>query len=116
MRITLISTPTRTYTPNVDMPIGIMWLASFLEQHDHEVIIIDGARLREGPKELAIQAMKTDPELIGIGGIITAYKFIIELTKELKTQNPKIPLVLGAQVVINNLQNCFSGQGKGTPS
>lgn len=31
MRITLISTPTRTYTYNYMMPLGVMYLASYLD-------------------------------------------------------------------------------------
>jgi len=48
-----------------------------------------------------------DPQLIGVGGIITAYGYIIQLTHDLRKSMPRTPIVLGGQVAINNDANCF---------
>jgi len=89
------------------MPTGIMWLAAWLEKHGYQVEILDGARLREAPEKLAERARQAQADLIGISGIITSYAYIISLSHALKKNMPETPIVLGAQVVINNLINCF---------
>lgn len=107
MRVVLLSTPTRTYVPNYIVPTGIMSLAAWLEKHGHQVKIVDAAALRESPEQIAARVRELDPELIGIGGIITAYSYIIPLTHDLKKLMPRVPIVLGGQIVINNVELCY---------
>ncbi|MCZ7635921.1 MAG: hypothetical protein M5U12_07715 [Verrucomicrobia bacterium] len=45
--------------------------------------------------------------LIGIGGIITAYSYIISLSNDIRQAMPNIPIVLGVEVAINNIENCY---------
>lgn len=107
MHVLLISTPTRTRLPNQFPPLGMMYLAAFLEKHGHKATIIDNAKERP-PAIRTIERIKAcQPDLIGISGIITAYSYIIKLSHALKGALPEIPIVLGGQVVVNNLQNCF---------
>lgn len=107
MRIVLLSTPTRVYAPNYIVPTGIMSIAAYLEQKGHEVRIVDAAALREPNAQIVRRVQEFDPQLIGVGGIITAYGYIIKLTHELRKAMPRIPIVLGGQVAINNDANCF---------
>jgi len=108
MRITLISTPTRTQVPNYIVPTGIISLAAYLLELGHEVAVIDAAALREPNDSIIARIRETQPELIGIGGIITAYGYIIDLSRDLKLALPNTPVVLGGQIAINNIENCFS--------
>ncbi len=107
MHIVLVSTPSRTQVPQQVLPMGIMWLASYLEEHGHKVTIVDSGQERLPLEETAEKIARAKPDLIGVGGIITAYSNIINLTEIIKRTLPDVPLVLGGQVVINNLQNCF---------
>lgn len=107
MRVVLLSTPTRTYTPNYIVPTGIMSLAAWLEKNGHEVKIVDAAALRESNDKIVARVREFDPQLIGVGGIITAYSYIIKLTHDLRKAMPQIPIVLGGQVVINNVDMCY---------
>lgn len=107
MRIVLLSTPTRVYTPNYIVPTGIMSIAAYLEKNGHEVRIVDAAALREPNEQIVRRVAEFDPQVVGIGGIITAYAYIIELSKDLRRAMPRVPIVLGGQVAINNLENCF---------
>ncbi len=107
MRIVLLSTPTRVYTPNYIVPTGIISIAAYLEQCGHEVRVVDAAALRESNESIVRRVAEFEPHVIGIGGIITAYAYIIPLTHDLKKALPKTPIVLGGQVSINNDQNCF---------
>lgn len=107
MRVVLLSTPTRTYTPNYIVPTGVMSLAAWLEKNGHEVKIVDAAALREPNDKIVARVKEFQPELIGVGGIITAYSYIIRLTHDLKAAMPQVPIVLGGQVVINNVDMCY---------
>lgn len=107
MRVVLLSTPTRTYAPNYIVPTGIMSLAAWLEKHGHQVKIVDAAALRESNDKIIERVKEFNPDLVGVGGIITAYSYIIALTHDIKAALPKVPIVLGGQVVINNVDLCY---------
>lgn len=107
MRVVLLSTPTRIYVPNYIIPTGIISLAAYLESCGHEVKVVDAAALREPNDRIVRRVTEFGPDLIGIGGIITAYAYIISISKDLKRALPRIPIVVGGQVVINNVKNCF---------
>jgi anaerobic magnesium-protoporphyrin IX monomethyl ester cyclase len=107
MRVVLLSTPTRVYTPNYIVPTGIISIAAYLEQCGHEVHVVDAAALREDNASIVRRVADFNPHLIGVGGIITAYAYIISLTHDLKKALPRVPIVLGGQVSINNEKNCF---------
>jgi radical SAM superfamily enzyme YgiQ (UPF0313 family) len=107
MRIVLLSTPTRVYTPNYIVPTGIISLAAYLEKCGHDVRVVDAAALREPNERIVRRVQEFDPQLVGVGGIITAYGYIISLTQDLRRAMPRMPIVLGGQVAINNVDNCF---------
>ena len=107
MRVALLSTPTRIYAPNYIIPTGIISLAAYLQQCGHEVRVVDAAALREPNDNIVARVADFQPDLIGVGGIITAYAYIIGITRDLRRALPKVPVVLGGQVAINNEKNCF---------
>jgi radical SAM superfamily enzyme YgiQ (UPF0313 family) len=99
MKIVLISAPSRTNMPAFTLPFNVMYLASYLiENTPHEVTIIDAAKLRPSPSELAQMVKRENPNLIGIGGIITTFKYIREATREMRNQLKGVPIVIGGQV------------------
>ena len=108
VRIVLITTPTRTRKVNFMIPNGIIALAAYMEQCGHEVRIVDAALLREAYEDIARRVVEFEPDMVGVGGIITAYAYIIGLTAELRRVMPDVPIILGGPVVINNVRNCFT--------
>lgn len=107
MRIVFVSTPTRLERPNPVPPAGILALAAYMEKLGHQVRVIDAAHLRPTHLATAKQAAEFLPDIIGVGGIITSYSYIIGLTQVLKRELPAVPIVLGGPVVINNTRRCF---------
>ncbi|MCL4723020.1 MAG: B12-binding domain-containing radical SAM protein [Anaerolineae bacterium] len=107
MRIVLISTPSRTSVPNYIIPNGIISLAAYMEEQGHEVKVVDAAALREPNGQIITRVAEFRPDLIGIGGIITAYSYIISLSNDIRQAMPSIPILLGGQVAINNIENCY---------
>lgn len=107
MRVVLISTPTRLEMPNEVPPTGILSMTAYLESLGHSVRVIDAAHRRPDHHTTAREAAEFQPDLIGVGGIITSYSYIIGLTQVLKQVCPAVPIVLGGQVVINTTRLCF---------
>jgi len=106
MRVALIYTPARPSVQNYFPPLGLMYLASFLEQYGYDVKIVDNARNRD--IEWAISECESfRPDLIGVGGIITAYRHVLPLVNRLKEKFGHIPVVIGGQVVTDNDHNLF---------
>lgn len=114
MKVAFISTPIRTSNARIDknttMPLGIMYLASYLEKLGHQVKIIDTARTR------SIDITKKEifdfkPELIGVSGIITAFKFTKTMVSELKSEFPDIPIVIGGHIVLDNYETLLLKTG-----
>lgn len=106
MKVALIYTPARPSLENYFPPLGLMYLAAFLEKGGHEVVIIDNAKTRSIDWAIA-ECEKFNPDLIGVGGIITAYRHVLPLVNRLKERFSKIPVVIGGQVVTDNDHNLF---------
>ncbi len=107
MKVALIYTPARPSVPNYFPPIGLMYIAAHLENNGFEVKLIDNAKERN--IEWVVETCREfKPDVIGIGGIITAYQHILQMTGELKRAFPDIPLVVGGQVVTGNDHNLFA--------
>ncbi len=107
-KILFLSTPTRTYTPNSMIPAGVIQLAAFLREKGYCVDVLDIAHLRSSFKEVNGKIDNFKPDLIAVSGIITAYSYVVSLTRSLRTGNPSIPIVLGGQIVASNIDNCFA--------
>lgn len=104
MRIALISTPTRTEVPNSYPPMGCLYIASYLKSlpNNYEVTIFDEAKNRNSVKDIISELSDNSPDIIGISGIITAYKYIIELVPHLKNAFPNIPIVVGGHITLGD--------------
>ena len=111
MKIALISTPTRTYTYNYMMPLGIMYLASYLGQAGHNVKIYDVAKTRQANDITINELSEFKPDLIGISGIITAFRFVKKLVADLKKDLPNIPIVIGGHIVLDNYDMLLTNIG-----
>ena len=111
MKIALLSTPTRTSQPNTVPPLGILYLSSVLTESGHDTKIIDIAKTRQ-PNETTIDELREyQPDLIAVSGIITAYKFIHVLVRDLKKHLPRIPIVVGGHVALENVDLLLKSVG-----
>lgn len=93
MNLTLINPRYKVWSPNVWIPIGLAYIASSLEKADHKVKIIDMNAFKISDKDIIKKINDTDA--IGIGGMITEYPKIIDLTNLFKENIPDIPVILG---------------------
>ena len=98
MKIVLVSYPTRLDSPPYTLPFNLMYLATWLRENGHNPVIIDGGMLRIHTDELAKLVEKENPDLIGIGGIITGFSYLKKATKAIKKLLGDIPIVIGGQI------------------
>ena len=113
LRVLLINPPIREWSyPNI-MPIGQGYVAAIAAMDGHHVDILDLNAQRGEPikdntsedvfsrwvvKEVVEKLGKQKPDVIGIGGIITQYSRIKQITQICKQVYPDVPIVLGGGI------------------
>jgi radical SAM superfamily enzyme YgiQ (UPF0313 family) len=98
MKILLINPPIREWAkPNI-LPLGLGYVASSLRNSGHEVEVMDinAHRFSVSKVEENIRAAKFD--LVGIGGIVTVYRYVKWLIGLLKKYHPTKKIVIGGSV------------------
>lgn len=108
MRVALVNTPASRFEKSRVAPTGILALAAWLERHGHEVRIVDAAATRAPNDSVVRDIAEFEPGLVGFGALVTAYRYVIDLTRDVRKALPRTPQVLGGQVAINNVANCFT--------
>lgn len=100
MKILLVNPPIRENAPPVNIPIGLGTIASVLINEGHEVNILDiNARRLSHAETLKSLDLNDKYDVIGIGGLITTYKFLKYLIPEIKKRNPRTKIILGGGIV-----------------
>ena len=111
LRFLLINPPIREWSyPNIE-PIGLAYIASIAIMDGHKVSILDLNALRKKPIDDMIQyevemyklieqsVTEFEPDVIGIGGIITQYAKIKKILHMCKTIKPKCITILGGGIL-----------------
>ena len=108
LRVLLINPPIREWSyPNI-MPIGQGYIGAVAVMDGHVVDVLDLNAERRRPveeaedkfskwveKKVVERLEKEKPDVIGIGGIITQYSRIRQITQICKQVHPDVPIVLG---------------------
>src|SRR3990167_1071130 len=121
MRVLLVI-PTFRYTTEYpaflsfsDFPSGFGYLASSLKQAGHEVYGCSPNNIVGYPNAymmlqdvLSKKIAEVKPDLIGLGGLCTDYKFLKDAIGIIRQTDPKLPIVLGGQIVTNDAEFIFN--------
>jgi radical SAM superfamily enzyme YgiQ (UPF0313 family) len=100
MKILLINPPIREWAkPNV-FPLGLGYIAAILIQEGFEVEVLDINAHRFTKEEVVDKIKKINFDIVGIGGIITIYKYIKWLTQILKQYHPDKKNIIGGSVLV----------------
>ncbi|MCW4019476.1 MAG: B12-binding domain-containing radical SAM protein [Candidatus Bathyarchaeota archaeon] len=95
-RVTLVNPPYPAGAVQAPfIPLGIGYLAAFLEKNDYEVNVIDCQVDYPSPKQLADKFAKTKPDLIGLTSATLTYKPALEIVKIAKEVCPNCLTVMG---------------------
>ena len=69
------------------------YIASVLEREGHKVKILDLNAFKKSDKDVLREVKSSD--MVGIGGLITEYTKIVNLTNYIKENQPDMPIMLG---------------------
>ena len=110
MKILLISpllTPQRT--PEV-YNIGLGYIAASLLEDGHNVNVLDIQGHKYPPQKVIEEIKNTECDVIGIGTLITGYKYVEWLVREIRNLKPKVKIWIGnsvaspiPEIILNNM-------------
>lgn len=98
MKILLINPPIREWAkPNV-LPLGLGYIASVLRNSGHEVEMMDINAYRWGHDVVENKIKNMEFDVVGIGAIVTVYKYVKWLIGVLKKYHPEKKIIIGGSV------------------
>ncbi len=98
MKMLLINPPIREWSkPNV-FPLGLGYIASMLSNSGHDVEVMDINAYRWTPEEVEENIRNTEFDLVGIGAIVTVYKYVKWLISVLRKYHPAKKIIIGGSV------------------
>ncbi len=119
-----------SFFSNADFPTGFAYIASAIRNSGHEVVGLNPnndvsykSALEMIGDKISRSLSKNNPDLIGLGGLSTDYKFIQDSMQIIREKSPKTPIVCGggiincdAEFVFTTLRPdfCIIGEGEET--
>ena len=76
-------------------PLNLSLLAAIAEREGHEVRIIDGEAENMSLSKVVKETIAFNPDLIGLTGATPFYYMAVELARELKKADSRIPIAIG---------------------
>ncbi len=95
MRILLLNVPIRLEQKPAAFPTGLGILAAVMKNTDHEVDVLDANALRIDMAQVIEEVRRRAPDLVGISGLVSTYKYQLELVEKLKRALPGTAVVCG---------------------
>lgn len=98
MKILLINPPIREWAkPNV-LPLGLAYITSALRNAGHSVEVMDINAYRWSNNEVEKKIKTVDFDVVGIGAIVTVYRYVKWLIGILKRDHPDKKIMIGGSV------------------
>lgn len=102
MKILLINPPLRENDVPVNFPIGLGIIASIILDNNYEVEVFDVNALRLTKEQVITHLKEYTPDVVGIGGLITTYKYLKWIIPEIRKIFPETKIIIGGGVVTEN--------------
>lgn len=100
LRVALLQ-PAEPFGKNALLPLSLIGLAAILKEADISVDIID-ARLHGLSVENTINLLeKLNPDVLGVTGLNTSYRYIKDLCIQLKRSCPNTPIMAGGYFIMS---------------
>lgn len=99
MKVLLVNPPIREWAKPNCFPEGLGILASCLKNAGHQVVGLDINANRYNKEEVYKTIRDADYDLVGMGGLITVYAYMIWLSGVCKELHPDKPMILGGNAV-----------------
>jgi len=76
-------------------PLGMVGLATYLNEHDIETTIVDAVRDNLDPAQCAEAIAAQQPGLVGVSVLTFSYHYVVQLSAALRKRLPGVPIVMG---------------------
>lgn len=123
MKILLINPTIREYRLPFDFPAGLGIIAAIIRREGHDVHVYDQNALRVSTVDMCHNLRKIkNVDVVGIGGLITTYRYLKQLMPVLREIFPNAKIILGGgvtiepEVIFENMpvDFCIHGEGEHT--
>ena len=94
----LINPPSRLEQPAYWFPIGLGYMATVLRENNYSVEVLDIDAFRYSDEEVINKLKETDFDVVGIGGIVTTYKYVKWLIGKIKNIKPEAKVIIGGHL------------------
>ncbi len=103
MKFSFVNPPLNTEVPTREKkkmigaspPMGILYVATYLKNHDIEVSILDATASHYSIEETAKWVKREDPDILGLSTLTCSSRTAPQIAKQAKQQNPNLTAVLG---------------------
>jgi len=120
MKVLLLNVPIAfNEWQNLEMPLGIAYIASVLEKNGHEVFVKDYEVEKLNENEMKKEFNNIDPHIVGISFRSSSYGSAKIISSILKEINRNIPIVLGGhhatafpEETLNDIESDFIIRGE----
>lgn len=99
MKVLLVNPPIREWAKPNCFPEGLGILASCLKNAGHEVEAVDINAYRYSKEQVYEIIKKSNYDLVGMGGLITVYGYMVWFTQICNELHPDKPIILGGNAV-----------------
>jgi len=111
LNVLLINPPYPPEAPkSIFIPMGLSYLAAFLEKHGHQVNIIDYQVREFNQDQLVDEIAKIQPEIVGVTSATLTYKPALKIVRVVKKAFPNCLTVMGGSHVtvmdVKALEEC----------
>jgi radical SAM superfamily enzyme YgiQ (UPF0313 family) len=98
LKTLLINPSTRVDMPAYAYPAGLGYIAAVLRENKFPVTVLDIDAFRYSDDEIKKKLKEIDYDAIGIGGIVTSYKYVKWLIREIRKIKPKTKIIIGGNL------------------
>jgi len=117
---TLLISPLLTKRKPAVHNVGLSYIAAALLSDGNDVKVLDIEAYKYSKEEVLLKCKEANPDIIGIGTLVTGYIYVKWLCNALKECLPNVPIVMGNSIVttipeiaINNLNIDYIVLGEG---
>jgi len=88
-------------------PLGLAYIAAYLEKFDYKVRVLDAFALNLTEDEVKYEIKKANPDIVGITGVTSNFHQIINISSMVKDIDNEIKVVIGGPHATIEPESCF---------
>jgi len=96
--VALVFPPIRSWDEPRNFPTGLGIIAAIVRQMGYTVAVVDAKGESLSVYDVQERLKTLRPRVVGIGGLVTTYRFVRNLTRWIKAWDPSIKIMVGGSV------------------